>query len=224
EVGVDHAGRLGGGGADGNGPGTDFLHAGGEIGLQTQQLVAGADDAIQAGLGHAHVFQEDGLVLVVQVGDLGLDGGADGDHGGVFRRRVVLYGLQVRIVLEAVVLDVGDVHGALGGDEAIALHQGLLVFVQAQAAHGFALVQDRHDALQQGDQADGFLVAGIGQLAVLLQRFVGGGQVGQGQLGVDDLDVGHGIDAAGHVDDVLVFETAHDVDDGVGLADVGEEL
>src|SRR5690606_41176919 len=42
--------------------------------------------------------------------------------------------------------------------------------------------------------------------------------------GVDDLDVGHGIDAAGHVDDVLVFETAHDVDDGVGLADVGEEL
>ena len=32
------------------------------------------------------------------------------------------------------------------------------------------------------------------------------------------------VDLAGDVDDVLVVEAAHDVDDRVGLADVGEEL
>ena len=49
-------------------------------------------------------------------------------------------------------------------------------------------------------------------------------QVGQAELGLDDLDVGDRVDLAGDVDDVLVVEAAHDVDDRVGLADVGEEL
>jgi hypothetical protein len=44
------------------------------------------------------------------------------------------------------------------------------------------------------------------------------------QLGLDDLDVGDGVHLASHVDDVLVLEAAHHVDDGIGLADVAEEL
>ena len=41
---------------------------------------------------------------------------------------------------------------------------------------------------------------------------------------VDDLDVTLGVDAVGYVDDVLILEAAHHVGDGIGLADVGEEL
>src|SRR5690606_12350609 len=37
-------------------------------------------------------------------------------------------------------------------------------------------------------------------------------------------DIGSRVDAVGHVHDIAVFEAAHDVGDGVGLADVGEEL
>jgi hypothetical protein len=49
-------------------------------------------------------------------------------------------------------------------------------------------------------------------------------EVGEQQLGVDDLDVPHRIHRAGDVVDVFVLETAHDLDDGVHLADVRQEL
>ena len=49
-------------------------------------------------------------------------------------------------------------------------------------------------------------------------------EVGQDQLGGDDLDVAHGIYGTHGVDDVGILETAHDLNDGVDLADVGEEL
>ena len=50
------------------------------------------------------------------------------------------------------------------------------------------------------------------------------GEVGEDQLGIDDLDVAHGIDGAADVMDVVVLEAAHDLHDGVHFADVAEEL
>ena len=44
------------------------------------------------------------------------------------------------------------------------------------------------------------------------------------QLGVDDAFVAHGVDRAVHMGDVAVVEAAQYVDDGVRVADVGEEL
>ena len=41
EVGVDDRCCFGGGGADFHGPGAHFLHTGGEVGLQTEQVVSG---------------------------------------------------------------------------------------------------------------------------------------------------------------------------------------
>ena len=49
-------------------------------------------------------------------------------------------------------------------------------------------------------------------------------QVGQDQLGVDGLHVRARIHLAVDVDDVGVIEHADDLGDGLGLADVGEEL
>ena len=61
--------------------------------------------------------------------------------------------------------------------------------------------------------ADDALVAPLGLL-----------EVGVDELGLDRLDVGGRVDAALGVDDVLVVVRAHDVQEGVALADVGEEL
>ncbi len=58
----------------------------------------------------------------------------------------------------------------------------------------------------------------------LLQALLDGLQVGQDQFGGDDLDVPHRVNVAGDVDDVRVFEAADDMDEGVHLADVAEEL
>ena len=77
---------------------------------------------------------------------------------------------------------------------------------------------------EQGGEAQGFLVAGAGFLDFAGVDALDGGEVGQGEFGDDGLDVGDGVDAAVDVDDVGVVEAADDVDDGVGFADVGEEL
>src|SRR5690606_19599758 len=115
-------------------------------------------------------------------------------------------------------------HAALGGDEAIRLYDGVLFFGKVQRAHGLAFVHCGNDFFQHGHQLDAVLVAGTRQLQVALQGLVGGGHVGQGEFGIDDLDVRYRVHLAGDVHDVFIFETAHHVHDGVGFADVGQEL
>src|SRR5690606_24226687 len=66
EIGMYDAGGLRCGGAGAQLPRTDFLHACGEVGLQAEQLVAGADHPVQARLVEAEVLEE--LVAVGETG------------------------------------------------------------------------------------------------------------------------------------------------------------
>src|SRR5688572_27352432 len=84
EIGVDHAGGLRRGGAGRYGPGAHLLRPGGEIGLQPEQVIGGADDAVQARLVHPHVLEKELLVLFRHVGDLRLDRGAHRHDGRAF--------------------------------------------------------------------------------------------------------------------------------------------
>jgi hypothetical protein len=68
------------------------------------------------------------------------------------------------------------------------------------------------------------LVAAPGLLGHALQAPLGLLEVGVEQLGLDGVDVATRIDLALGVDDVVVVMGAHDVDDGVDFADVGQEL
>src|SRR5690242_17296326 len=83
EVGMDRSGGLRRGRADRHRPGAHFLLARGEVRLQAEQLVRGTDQAIEPRLGHAHVGQEERLVVGVEIGDLRLERGADGHDGRV---------------------------------------------------------------------------------------------------------------------------------------------
>jgi len=227
EVGVDHGGGLRGGGADFDGPGADFLHACGEVGLQVEQRVTGADHAVQARLFHAHGFEEHlHLFEIVQFGDLGFDLVAHRHDDGAFFFGDGFYHVEVRVVLEAVFGDVGDVHHRLGGEQVEGLGQALLVVTQVfeQAARRLAFGEVGDELFQQGLLRYGFFVATLGGTGDALQLLLAAVEVGHDQLEVDDLDIALGVDAVGDVDDVLVFEAAHHVGDGVGLADVGEEL
>ena len=55
-------------------------------------------------------------------------------------------------------------------------------------------------------------------------RLLQGLHIGQDQLGLDDLDIGSGIDLAVDVDDIVVGEDPDHLTDGVALANVGQEL
>ena len=82
-------------------------------------------------------------------------------------------------------------------------------------------------ALAEGFQlGDAFLrlgLAGLGAAAGGVQGALEGGEIGQHQLGVDDLGIVHGVDGACDVGYALGFEAAQYVHRGVGLAHLGQE-
>ena len=78
EIGVDHAGggrRLG---AAVDGPGPRLLRPDGEIGDEVEQLIAGADQAVETGFLQAERVEKLGALLARQRRDLGFDLGGDG--------------------------------------------------------------------------------------------------------------------------------------------------
>jgi hypothetical protein len=132
--------------------------------------------------------------------------------------------VQVGVVLEAVFHDVAHIHGGLEGHQAQGLEDQLFVVAERHGARGLAFVEVGQELFENGDELLGILVAGAALLAFAVDGLLDGGHVGQGQFGDDGFDVGERVDLAIHVDDVLVFKAAHHVDDGVGFADVGQEL
>ena len=71
----------------------------------------------------------------------------------------------------------------------------------------------------------------LGFLVLAFRLFLDGGaaafeafEVGKHQLGFDRLGIRDRIDAAFHVGNVIVFEAAQHIGDGVAFADIGEEL
>ena len=101
----------------------------------------------------------------------------------------------------------------------------LAVFlVQFDGAGAFALLQRRLVTRQDVEQPFGALIPGRSLLLhfgnAALDRF----EVFQLQLGVDDLLVADGIDAAVYVRDVVIVETAQHMNDSVRLADIGQKL
>ena len=114
------------------------------------------------------------------------------------------------------------------------MEHGLLlgvVLVKVEAAGGLAGFQMGGQLLQPCGLGGSTLVVaalcGLGHAArAVLDDF----EVGEDELVVDGVDVGDGVHGLGlgHVlhdmDDVVVIEAAHDMDDGIALADVAEEL
>jgi len=78
-------------------------------------------------------------------------------------------------------------------------------------------------ALLKGEFGFELLVA-AGGFCGAFDAFFDGGDVGKDEFEIDGLDVVERIDFSGHVGNIVVFETAYDLDDGVDFADVGEEL
>ena len=81
------------------------------------------------------------------------------------------------------------------------------------------LERRQHDFFRRGR-----LVAALGVLGDAFAPPLHGVEVGEDQLGVDDLDVAHRVHGVGDVVHVGIVEAAHDLDDRVDLAHVREEL
>jgi hypothetical protein len=226
EVGVDDAGGSGGLGAAFDGPGADLLHASGEVGDEVEQAVRGVDQTVEAGLFEAHVLEEFVALGGFQLGDLGLECSADADYLGALFDGALLDRCGVGVALnKSGVVDVGDVKLGLGGDEEEFAREDAFVVGEVGGAGGLASVEHAEELLQHGVLGLGFGIAAcFGGALYLGVALLDGVEIGEEELGVDDVHVVEGVDSAGDVDDLGIVETADDMADGVGGADVAEEL
>ena len=96
---------------------------------------------------------------------------------------------------------------------------------RGRGARRASRIEHLPDLVQRGDQPHRVLVAdGLRHLRMLGNLLLHRVEVSQGEFGIDGLDVRHRVDLARDVHHFRVLEAAHHVGDGVGLADVGEEL
>ena len=178
EIGVDDARRLRRSVALVHGPRAHFFRPDGEVGLQAQQFVGRADQAVESRFLHADVGQKHIFVFVRQIGDFGFERGADRDHRRMLGGGIGLDLVEQRIVLEPLVVDVGDVNGGLGRHQTQRFQQHGIFFFKLHAAHRLALVELRAHLFEQSCELDRLLVAGLGGLARALHRFFDGLQIG----------------------------------------------
>ena len=172
------------------------------------------------------VGQERELVVAVEVGDLGLERRADRTTGAPSFAACALDRREQRIVPEAVLVDVGDVHRRLHREQAERSQHVASPRRRGPPARRPPCVEHRHrpSPAPRRSAALPCRRPRAPSCAYFSELLLDGREVRERELGVDRLDVGQRIDLARHVDDVVVLEAAHDVRDRVGLADVGEEL
>ena len=180
---------------------------------------------LEARFGKPHVRKKHLLVRGLEVGNLRLERRANRHDRRAFALGIILDGAQQRIFDEAVLGDVGDVHRRLHRQQKKRLQHRALFRIQIDRACGLSLIQGGRHLLERCHQALCLLVAARARdLGVLGELLIDRGEVRERELRVDRFDVRHRIDRAGDVYDVVVGEAAHDVGDGIGLADVGQEL
>jgi hypothetical protein len=132
--------------------------------------------------------------------------------------------IQDRIVDEAVFGDVGDVEGRLGREQEEIADLAQRLRLQAHRADRLAGVELIADLLEQALRARIFLSPVLAMRSARSRAFSTESRSARASSVLMTSMSLQRIDASGDMHHVVVLETAHHMGDGIGLADVGEEL
>ena len=147
---MDLAGGLGRLGALLDRPGAALVAAGGEEGDKPQKGVAALDEQVEAGLADAQLLHEHGLFLgVVQLGDVGLQLGADGQYLAALFLGQLLHGHVVAVPLgvgHIVLTQVGGVDGLFEGEKITGGNERHFILASGEGARQLALVEVLQEA------------------------------------------------------------------------------
>ncbi len=228
EVGVDHARGLRRLGAFRDRPGTRLLRPHREIRHEVQEVVAGANETIEAGFLQAQIGEEALALFRRQRRDLRLDLRRDVDAARAFLLREFLDLLRQLVAGRGrTFLDVTDVEHGRRCQQAELVEALLLLRLALDETRGLAIAQQHQRALDEVERLFGFLRVFALALRLLLEvvgPLLEAFEIREHQLRLDGLDVGDRIDAAFDMGDVVVLEAAHDVRDGIDLTNGREEL
>lgn len=228
KIGMDDAGTLGSFHAFAEGPGAYFLLAGGEVGGKAEEVVGGADEEGDSGIANAERFEIFSGLGGVEIDEFGFNGGRDNTDA----RTVVFAGVGLDFLDKGILVricevafgNIAGVEDGFGAEEAEALEGKALFVREVEGDGGFVFVKVREKAVDEFDVFSSFLIAPAGFFNALFFLAFEGGKVGKDEFSINDLDIAEGIDGTHVVDDVFVLETTNDMNDGINLANVGEEF
>ena len=169
-------------------------------------------------------MQEFGAVSGVEAHEFCFNGGADHHTLGAVLRGVVGDPLAEMIASEIGFIDVGDEQHRLGGQQAHFAQQRARVVVEIQCADRATFIEGGQENLVGVGARAMFFVTGLGGFLGAVEALGYGVEISEREFDVDDFNVGNRVDAAGDMGDVVVLEAAHDMRNGIGLANVGEEF
>ena len=208
-------------------PGPRLVGARGEERFEVQQFVGRFYQACHARFLKAEVFEEHlPLLVAFQFGDVGLRRCCDDEHFGFLAGDGRLHRFGIGIARHgAFLVHVADVEHRFVGQQVEVGDQLAVFLLQFHRAGAVSLFECGFVLQQQLHGTPGVLVAARGGLLLRLGEAVFDGfEVFELQLRVDDALVAHGVDRPVHMGDVAVVEAAQYMDDGVRVADVGQEF
>ena len=191
-------------------------------------MVAGLHQLVKSRLLQAKILQEHGLLIVVQLGNLLLDLGADDEYLAAVLRSVFPDGLHARIgsavVGQVILSHIRRIDHRLRGQQ-----------IQGGENRFFILIRRLESRRQRAGLQK--LLHALQKIRLLRQRLIHSGllaylgdpsfqnlNIGENQLQIDRLDIPERIDASVHMHHVGVFKAAHHMNDGVHLTDVAQKL
>ena len=187
-------------------------------------MVGGAYQLVDARLGQAGIFHEEGTVVSVEFGNLSLQFSGDDQHLLTFLQGG-LHSIGVWVACGGRgIVHVTDVDDGLGGEELDVLYE-FLVFLCHLGIAGVAEVLQ--GLFVDAEHIEGFLVVLLAILQKLLHAFQLARdevKVAHLKLQVDEFHVAHRVDATFAMRDVGVVETTQHMDEGIHGLYLGEEL
>ena len=219
EVGVDHAGGLRCGRSGPEGPGPGLLLPCRQIGAQSHQLVGGADEAGKGALSQSETFEHLGSFVEVELRRLGLELNARGDDLGAAESISHGSGDLIGFV-ELVFADVDDGEHRLVGQEEVGLELDPFVVGEITLVDRRALGEDGDHPFEERRVGRSALV-GTSDTGHFVELLLGGLEIGERQLGLDDAEVFERIGGPGYV---VVGKGPEHEDDRVDLTDARQEL
>ena len=151
--------------------------------------------------------------------------------GAGFDQRQV--GVLIQTAQQVVLAHVAGVDDRLGRKQTQLLAHSPLCIVallKVEAAGGLAALQPGSQLGKPRGLGSGSLVAGLGSLLLATQTVADNLQIRQDQLQINGVNVADGVnalrlvDVLNHMDDVVIVKAAHNVDNGVALADMPQKL
>ncbi len=222
------AGRLGRLGSFANGPGTALILSGRQEGNQAKEVIAFGNQPVQTALSNAQFLQEHLLFFLIHLRDVLFNLGRNHQNLRVFRIRDFpdfRNSRQFRLRFPQILfLDVAGINDRLCCQQEPLSGDFLLPLIHFTGPCRLQIIQVRQQLCPQRGLLLCPLLTAFQQFRRFLCPFGHRLPVSRNQFQVNRFNIMSGIRAVRMTDNILILKTPDDMDNGLALTNMGQEL